>query len=466
MAQSHAAPLSKVTRTISVTSSQTHKSKLPCFVALLEVVSLICLIDAGEMELEGVSVAQFTEVDESGQNPLQAAMKSSMASVMGVSESQIELVITEGGRRKGRRALSIQISFKIKIETSSMASTAVTALTDASASGGFAEEFKTQAAKRGEVVEVSSSVLESGCADCVEEVIIDVIDNSISDMVHNATRLMNLILVICWILVIAFATTAKVEDGETCVEGESSNALFISTDKKSPLDFPSFEDKLESPMARSLSDRDVDVSVVRTPRNSLKGSPRGSNKHSSGSDQPEQEVKHPFELDLGDKIILVFGLALAIVLLPCACFWLPTEAYAVLNNATNPMQCVAQNYAQLATSRVVSELTDTTQRNADMFTRGVITWTDVQTYAADVPATKAVYTSSLPAVLLGVLSSTSDLVSTWAVISSGEVFSAEWVSTSRKPVVKCSIQWTRNVGRQHTAPRQATVNGKRPLLAL
>ena len=99
-----------------------------------------------------MSVAQFTEIDETtGQNPLQAAMKSTLAIVTGFSESDIELLIKA---LYGRRALSIQISFTIKIETADLATSAVTALQGASASGVFSEEFKKQAKQRGEVVDV------------------------------------------------------------------------------------------------------------------------------------------------------------------------------------------------------------------------------------------------------------------------------------------------------------------------
>jgi len=51
----------------------------------------------------------------------------------------------------------------------------------------------------------------------------------------------------------------------------------------------------------------------------------------------------------------------------CTCTWLPLEAEAVLQNVTIPIQCVAQNYAQIVTTRCVSDLKDTSDRNADMF---------------------------------------------------------------------------------------------------
>ena len=45
-----------------------------------------------------------------------------------------------------------------------------------------------------------------------------------------------------------------------------------------------------------------------------------------------------------------------------------------------------------------------------------------------------VYKSSLPALMLGTVFSTRDLVSLWAAFNTGEVLSAEWVSTSSTPV--------------------------------
>ena len=61
------------------------------------------------------------------------------------------------------------------------------------------------------------------------------------------------------------------------------------------------------------------------------------------------------------------------------------------------------------------------------------TWNSVETYANSGTGS-TIYKSSLPALMLGAVFSTSDLVSLWAVFNTGEVLSAEWVSTSSKPV--------------------------------
>ena len=70
------------------------------------------------------------------------------------------------------------------------------------------------------------------------------------------------------------------------------------------------------------------------------------------------------------------------------------------------IQCQAQNYAELVTSRIIADMIDTTDRNVEMFANSVMTWSGVSTYANDPLTTSQYYTSSLPAVMLGVLNST------------------------------------------------------------
>ena len=62
------------------------------------------------------------------------------------------------------------------------------------------------------------------------------------------------------------------------------------------------------------------------------------------------------------------------------------------------------------------------------------TWNSVESYA-NISIGPTIYESSLPALMLGVAFSTSDVVSLWAVFNkTGEVLSAERVSTSSKPI--------------------------------
>lgn len=59
-------------------------------------------------------------------------------------------------------------------------------------------------------------------------------------------------------------------------------------------------------------------------------------------------------------------------------------------------------------------------------------WSNVEAYASD--TTAVAYQNSLPAVMLGLIASTTDLATLYAVLGSGSVFSAEWIPTSKKPV--------------------------------
>ena len=64
---------------------------------------------------------------------------------------------------------------------------------------------------------------------------------------------------------------------------------------------------------------------------------------------------------------------LALVFALFTCTWLPLEAQSVIQNVTIPIQCVAQNYAQMVTTRCVSDLKDTSDRNANMFAKNTVT---------------------------------------------------------------------------------------------
>ena len=58
----------------------------------------------------------------------------------------------------------------------------------------------------------------------------------------------------------------------------------------------------------------------------------------------------------------------------------------------------------------------------------------MEIYANNTPATEAVYLGSIPSLMLGILSTTTEIISTWAILSTGEVISAEWIATSSQPV--------------------------------
>ena len=66
-----------------------------------------------------------------------------------------------------------------------------------------------------------------------------------------------------------------------------------------------------------------------------------------------------------------------------------------------------------------------------------LTWTNVETYASDSTGTPSTYERSIPANMAGIMSTTTDLVSHWVVLSTGSIFSAEWTTVSTtKPTLR------------------------------
>lgn len=66
------------------------------------------------------------------------------------------------------------------------------------------------------------------------------------------------------------------------------------------------------------------------------------------------------------------GLLLSYALLLFVSVWPTLEAYQVVNNITTAQQCVAQNYAELATNRCLGKLQGSSQQFADMFDNNVV----------------------------------------------------------------------------------------------
>jgi hypothetical protein len=54
------------------------------------------------------------------------------------------------------------------------------------------------------------------------------------------------------------------------------------------------------------------------------------------------------------------------------CVWLPIEAHQVMSNTTNVMQCAAGSFAQIVTSRLVSQLQSSCNRSANMLKNNVV----------------------------------------------------------------------------------------------
>ena len=133
---------------------------------------------------------------------------------------------------------------------------------------------------------------------------------------------------------------------------------------------------------------------------------------------------------------LQVGILVALLLTIAACVWLPSASWAVINSSIAATQCLSQNWAEIVTSRTIHEFMNTVDRNKQMLKSSVTTWATVETYATGTVPAAATYTSSLPAVTMGVLKTNPDVATLWTVFSTGEVFSAEWVTTSAQPVCR------------------------------
>ena len=156
------------------------------------------------MELGGLSCQQMlNQGDGSSATPLTDSLVSAIAASSRVTEDQvtIEYACDE------RRAMSLSISFSITLSASDLESTAVTAagesqaqqlvslLDTAVSSGSFAATVTDEASKRGEVVAVKATILESVCLTCdIEEVIITTIQ--VSESVYVGTVVLLLLVAV------------------------------------------------------------------------------------------------------------------------------------------------------------------------------------------------------------------------------------------------------------------------------
>lgn len=162
------------------------------------------LLATGEMELGGLSCQQMlNQGDGSSATPLTDSLVSAIAASSHVRKDQvtIEYACDE------RRAMSLSISFSITLSASDLESTAVTAggesqaeqlvslLDTAVSSGSFATTVTEEASKRGEVVAVKATILESVCLTCdIEEVIVTNIQ--VSESVYVGTVVLLLLVAV------------------------------------------------------------------------------------------------------------------------------------------------------------------------------------------------------------------------------------------------------------------------------
>ena len=138
-----------------------------------------------------------------GRTPLTDSLVSAIANSSGVSDDQVSIKYACGERR----AMSLSISFSITLSASDLESTAVTtggesqaqqlvsSLDTAVSSGSFAAKVSDEASKRGKVVAVEATILESVCLTCdIEEVIITNIQ--VSESVYVGTVVLLLLVAV------------------------------------------------------------------------------------------------------------------------------------------------------------------------------------------------------------------------------------------------------------------------------
>ena len=139
------------------------------------------LIATGEIELSGMTCQQMLNQGDEDQ-PLTDSLVKAIADGTGVTIDQVSIAYN----CEDRRAMSLSISFSITLSAADLESTAVIAsaespaqqlvslLDSAVSSGNFATSVSDEAAKRGEVVAVKATILESICLTCdIERVIIN-----------------------------------------------------------------------------------------------------------------------------------------------------------------------------------------------------------------------------------------------------------------------------------------------------
>ena len=116
----------------------------------------------------------------------------------GVADSQVEIELLCAARR----AMAIQIVFKISLESNALGTTAVTALSREVASGGLASAFTATAAARNEVVLVQAGILDTACVTCGATVaVVSALDvsGSIYAMISTLQITIILVLLTLWV---------------------------------------------------------------------------------------------------------------------------------------------------------------------------------------------------------------------------------------------------------------------------
>ena len=119
---------------------------------------------AGSLTLVGLTCGQMEPSGSDGTNPINDALRSSIALACGITPDAVELQ-----PNCDRRAMELVIEFTLSISSASVGLGAVSSLKSSIASGSFAEILASEALKRGETVSVEvMALLTEAAQDAVE----------------------------------------------------------------------------------------------------------------------------------------------------------------------------------------------------------------------------------------------------------------------------------------------------------
>jgi hypothetical protein len=127
--------------------------------------------------------------------------------------------------------VSIQINFKIQLESDELGTAAVTALNNDVATGELATTFTEKAADRNEIVAVVSQILDTTCDSC-GGVIESVSDINVSEATYIAVGALELSIVI--VLIMMWVTMAK--DNATSTKAPTENTANIRNTQILPME--------------------------------------------------------------------------------------------------------------------------------------------------------------------------------------------------------------------------------------
>ena len=376
------------------------------------------------------------------------AFRVSVAKVSGAKPTDVSILsVTEA---VSRRALSIIVDFTIAVPTLDSAAEASLALSASTDDGTFASKYAADVALYGD--EVVSVVV--GSLSTYTETILSGATTS-QDATASTAVLCS--LAACYLGVALCITTIwGLLVWDMCHFAESEN-----------LDSPTSSSPLSTLVELGcLSDSAVENNMKVSSKELLRAA---AMEGGAGLDLLEAvihqedtqleditpKLEHPnpvkrcrvLHFGVVDCILSVLVLVVTGISVTVFCMWVPSQALAIRQNMTANIECQAQSSVQVAMSRLIDDMVLTTQRNIQMYSDNVTHWASVEAYSDDPLTTADYYTSSLPAVMLGILNSTdhhsANLKSIYAVMAkavpsdptSCSVFSAEWTDDKSAPLV-------------------------------